>query len=85
MPRANFHPPEKPKTGNWPYSDNGQPVHRRRGSEDHSTTKGKCKIGLTLTGLLMEGPILSEFGDNFRVARDTGVGILVRNNLADQY
>jgi hypothetical protein len=23
--------------------------------EDHSTTKGNCKTGLTLTGLLMEG------------------------------
>jgi hypothetical protein len=31
---------------------------RRLGcKEDHSTTKGNCKIGLTLTGLLMEGLI----------------------------
>ena len=29
---------------------------RRPGSqEDHSTIKGNCKTGLTLTGLLMEG------------------------------
>jgi hypothetical protein len=36
---------------------------RRLGSkEDHSTTKGNYKTDLTLTGLLMEGPILVNNG-----------------------
>jgi hypothetical protein len=42
---------------------------RRPGSqEDHSTIKGNCKTDLTLTGLLMEGPIRPR-GDYFRFAR----------------
>jgi hypothetical protein len=36
---------------------------RRLGSkEDHSTTKGNYKTDLTLTGLLMEGPLRSRCG-----------------------